>query len=72
MASDVDAFMATMVAQSQPVPIERAVAVLREHYGMETRAVRLTGERDENFRLRAADGSEGDAGGFPRAFHGAG
>ena len=58
MASDVDAFMATMVAQSQPVPIERAVAVLREHYGMETRAVRLTGERDENFRLRAADGSE--------------
>lgn len=50
--------MATMVVQSQPVPIERAVALVREHYGLETRAVRLTGERDENFKLSAPDGTE--------------
>jgi hydroxylysine kinase len=40
------------------VPIERAVALVREHYGLETRAERLTGERDENFRLTAPDGAE--------------
>jgi hydroxylysine kinase len=58
MTSDVDAFMATMVVQSQPVAIERALVLVREHYGLETRAARLTGERDENFRLSAADGPE--------------
>jgi hydroxylysine kinase len=58
MTNDVDAFMATMVVQSQPVPIERAIALVREHYGVETRAARLTGERDENFKLSAADGAE--------------
>lgn len=58
MANDVDAFMATMVMQSRPVPIERAVALVRERYGFETRAVRLTGERDENFKLSAPDGTE--------------
>jgi hydroxylysine kinase len=55
---DVDDFMATMVVQSPPVPIERAVALVREHYGLETRAARLTGERDENFKLSAPDGAE--------------
>src|ERR1700732_4680955 len=58
MANDVDAFMATMVVQSSPVPIERAVALVREHYGLETHAARLTGERDENFKLSAPDGTE--------------
>lgn len=58
MGNNVDAFMATMVVQSRPVPSERAVALVREHYGLDTRAARLTGERDENFRLRTADGSE--------------
>jgi hydroxylysine kinase len=58
MANDVDAFMATMVAQSRPVPIERAVALVRERYGFEPRAARLTGERDENFKLTAQDGAE--------------
>jgi len=58
MANDVDAFMATMVARSRPVPIERAVALVREHYGFETHAERLTGERDENFRLSAPNGAE--------------
>lgn len=50
--------MATMVAQSRPVPIERAVALVRERYGLESRAARLTGERDENFKLTAQDGAE--------------
>ena len=59
MASDVDTFMATMVAPMRPVPIERALALVRERYGFEPRAAsRLTGERDENFRLAGADGRE--------------
>ena len=58
MANDVDAFMATMVARSPPVPVGLAVTLVRERYGLETEATRLTGERDENFRMRAADGTE--------------
>jgi len=57
VANDLDSFMATMVAHSR-IPIESAVALARACYGLETRAVRLTGERDENFKLCAADGSE--------------
>ena len=52
------AFMATMVAQARPVPIERAIALVRECYGFEAQAARLTGERDENFRLSARNGAE--------------
>jgi len=55
--SNVDAFLATMVAQP-PVSIARAVTLVREGYGLEVRAERLTGERDENFRLTAADGAQ--------------
>ena len=58
MAADGDSFMATMVAPLRPVPIERALALVRERYGFTPRAARLTGERDENFRLTAADGAE--------------
>ncbi len=58
MAADVDMFMATMVAPVRPVPIERAVALAREHYGLAPRATRLTGERDENLRLTTAGGAE--------------
>src|ERR1700747_1644787 len=58
MADDVDAFMATMLMRGPPLPLARAVSLAREHYGLEARAVRLTGERDETFRLSAADGSE--------------
>lgn len=57
MANGIDAFMATMVVRSR-VPIGRVVALVREHYGLEARAVRLTGERDENFKLTSADGAE--------------
>lgn len=59
MATAVDDFMATMVAPSRPVPIDDALTLVRERYGFEPRAAaRLTGERDENFRLTAADGAE--------------
>jgi hydroxylysine kinase len=58
MSDGVDAFMATMVAQSRPVPIERAVALVRERYGFQADAAPLTGERDENFKLTAADGAQ--------------
>lgn len=58
MAADVEAFLATMVAPSRPMPIEHVLALVRQHYGFEPRATRLTGERDENFRLTADDGAE--------------
>jgi hydroxylysine kinase len=49
--------MATMVAASRPVPVERALALVRERYGFTPEVSRLTGERDENFRLRRDDGA---------------
>ena len=58
MADGLDAFMATMVVRSHPVPSARAVTLVREHYGIESQPTRLTGERDENFRLTAADGAQ--------------
>jgi hydroxylysine kinase len=58
MADDANAFLATMIAPSRPTPVERALALVRQHYGFEPRAKRLTGERDENFRLTAEDGSD--------------
>ena len=58
MPADVDAFMATMVMHPHPLSLEGAIGLVREYYGLDTQAVRLTGERDENFRVRAGDGSE--------------
>ena len=58
MPPDVDAFMATMVMHSHPLSLEGAMGLVREYYGLDAHAVRLTGERDENFRVRAGDGSE--------------
>ena len=58
MAEDVDAFMATMVMPGHPLPLARAVSLVRECYGIEARAARLTGERDENFRVTATYGSD--------------
>ena len=57
MAADVDDFLATMVAPSRPVATARALALVRERYGFEPQVARLTGERDENFRLAAAGGA---------------
>jgi Ser/Thr protein kinase RdoA (MazF antagonist) len=50
--------MATMIARPQPTPLEVAAALVREHYGVAARAERLTGERDENFKLTTGDGAE--------------
>lgn len=50
--------MTTMVASARPVSPERAVAVVRERYGFEAGATRLSGERDENFRLSAPHGAQ--------------
>ena len=36
---DLDSFMATMVAQSIPLPIERAVALARERFGLDARVL---------------------------------
>ena len=58
MPADVDAFMATMLMHPYPLSLEGATALVREHYGLHASVVRLTGERDENFRVRAVDGSE--------------
>jgi hydroxylysine kinase len=58
MQNDLNAFMVTMVSPSRPVPTELAVALARDHYGLEVQADRMTGERDENFRLRSSDGAE--------------
>ena len=56
MASDLEAFMATMVAASTPVSCRDAETLAREHYSLDVTAARLTGERDENFKLSCADG----------------
>ena len=58
MAEDVGAFMATMMMHTQPLPLERAAGLVRERYGFDARAARLTGERDENFRMSTSDGRE--------------
>jgi Ser/Thr protein kinase RdoA (MazF antagonist) len=55
---DVDALFATMIAPARPVAVARALALVRERYGLEPEASRLTGERDENFRLSAPGGAE--------------
>jgi hydroxylysine kinase len=57
MAADVDDLLATMVAPARPVAIGPALALVRERYGIECEATRLTGERDENFRLITAGGA---------------
>jgi len=53
-----DAFMATMVAQPVGMDVAEVEELARVHYGLSTRAARLTGERDENFKLSAADGAQ--------------
>jgi hydroxylysine kinase len=58
MSADVHVFMATMVAPSRSMPIGCILALVRQHYAFEARVTRLTGERDENFRLTADDGAE--------------
>lgn len=59
MSGDVESFMATMVAPARPVELGRAADLVRERYGFTPRTLaRLTGERDENFRVAGEDGAE--------------
>jgi hydroxylysine kinase len=59
LASDLDAFMATMVAPSLAVSREDAEWLAHERYGLDVSTVaKLTGERDENFKLSCGDGRE--------------
>ena len=55
-ASDLEAFMATMVAAGDAVTVTAAATLAREEYGLQVTATRLSGERDENFKLTDADG----------------
>jgi Ser/Thr protein kinase RdoA (MazF antagonist) len=50
--------MATMVAARDAVPITAAAALAHEEYGLEVTVTRLSGERDENFRLTDAQGRQ--------------
>ena len=50
--------MATMVAHPVAVDVADAEKLARTHYGLRATATRLTGERDENFKLSDADGSQ--------------
>jgi hydroxylysine kinase len=58
MTNDLETFMATMVSHAASVSPEFAAQRVREHYGLEVSAERLTGERDENFRVVARHGGE--------------
>ncbi len=50
--------MATMVASPVAVSVQEAEKLARDRYGLDVTATRLTGERDENFRLACADGTQ--------------
>lgn len=53
-----DALLAQMIVEPIGVTDEHAVSLVREHYGLTVRVLRLTGERDENFRLTTPEGTE--------------
>jgi hydroxylysine kinase len=55
---NLDAFLATMVASPIAVSVQEAEELARDRYGLDATATRLTGERDENFRLACADGTQ--------------
>jgi hydroxylysine kinase len=57
-AGNLDAFMATMVASPIAVSVPDAEKLARDRYGLDVTATRLTGERDENFRLACVDGTQ--------------
>ena len=45
-----------MIRRDPAVPLEFVEALAVQHYGLDARAERLTGERDENFRLHVPHG----------------
>jgi len=57
MSADADIF-SVMTVPAEDVAPSAAEALAREHWGIRGKASALTGERDRNFRLTAADGAE--------------
>ncbi len=53
-----DALLMQLIVDPVGVTEEQAVSLAREHYGLAVRVARLTGERDENFKLTAPVGTE--------------
>ena len=53
-----DALLTQLIVDPVGVTDEQAVSLVREHYGLAVRVARLTGERDENFKLTTAAGAE--------------
>lgn len=58
MTQELDAYLSTMVGHPVGVATTLAEDIVRTRYGLEVRAERLTGERDENFRMTARDGGQ--------------
>ena len=53
-----DALLAQLIVDSVGVTDEQVVSLVHEHYGLAVRVARLTGERDENFKLTTPEGAE--------------
>lgn len=58
MPDQADALLAHMIVDPIGVTDQQAVALAREHYGIAARLLRLTGERDGNFKLTTPEGAE--------------
>ncbi len=56
--SDLELYSAQLLSRSPASSLATVETWVRERYGIEGRAERLTGERDENFRIRTADGPD--------------
>ncbi|WP_052730328.1 phosphotransferase [Sphingomonas sp. SRS2] len=56
MAYELGQLLEAMVAAGPPLAIETATAIARTTFGVAGRIDRLTGERDENFRISTAEG----------------
>jgi hydroxylysine kinase len=54
--ADESFFSLSTVGQGPVIALEEAERIAREHFALEVRAERLTGERDENFRLHTGRG----------------
>ena len=53
-----DALLTQLIVGPVGVTDDQAVTLVREHYGIAVRVTRLTGERDENFKLTTPVGAE--------------
>ena len=58
MADPRDTLLTQLIVDPVGVTDEQAVSLVREHYGLAVRVARLTGERDENFKLTTEAGAE--------------